>query len=151
MAASQPGGAPPNPGIDRFRSFAERYVVERARGFTNGKELEEAWRATQDAKKIYNMIEEASRPTYRIVPEPETEPAGGFTQGQASQPPMPRTPLEVVMDMKRRGLNVPPELLERVKQEARNAAMLTQASPITPPAPPHSWARPWNLHKSRRT
>jgi hypothetical protein len=41
---------------DRFRSFAERYVIERASTFVKGRELEEGWRAIQDAKKLYVMI-----------------------------------------------------------------------------------------------
>lgn len=49
---------PPN---DRFRSFAERYLIERAGQFTRGKELEEGWQVIQDAKKLYQMIATASR------------------------------------------------------------------------------------------
>lgn len=47
--------------FDRFRSFAERYIVERAATFTKGKEREEAWTATLDAKTIYHNIARASR------------------------------------------------------------------------------------------
>ena len=36
---------------DRFRSFAERYIIARAPEFTKGKELEEGWQAIQDAKE----------------------------------------------------------------------------------------------------
>lgn len=42
----------------RFRSFAERYVVERAASFEKGKELEDGWRAVEDAKKLFIMIAE---------------------------------------------------------------------------------------------
>lgn len=43
----------------RFRSFAERYVVERTRISTpeKGKELEEAWLAILDAKRLYKQIQ----------------------------------------------------------------------------------------------
>lgn len=40
----------------RFRSFAERYVIERARTFQQGNELEDAWQATLQARTIYNQI-----------------------------------------------------------------------------------------------
>jgi hypothetical protein len=46
---------------DRFRSFAERYIIARAETFTKGKELEEGWQAIQDAKKLYQMTNDASR------------------------------------------------------------------------------------------
>ena len=49
-------GVPSNPNApDRFRSFAERYIIARAPEFTKGKELEEGWQAIQDAKKLYQM------------------------------------------------------------------------------------------------
>ena len=46
---------------DRFRSFAERYIIARAPEFTKGKELEEGWQAIQDAKKLYQMTANSSR------------------------------------------------------------------------------------------
>lgn len=45
--------------FDRFRSFAERYVIERAGSFRPGSELEDAWRTIQDAKRVYGMIAQA--------------------------------------------------------------------------------------------
>jgi hypothetical protein len=48
--AGQSGNVP-----DRFRSFAERYIIARAAEFTKGKELEDGWQAIQDAKKLYQM------------------------------------------------------------------------------------------------
>lgn len=43
-------------GFDRFRSFAERYVVERAAHFRVGFEQDDAWKAILDAKTIYGQI-----------------------------------------------------------------------------------------------
>lgn len=48
--------------FDRFRSFAERYVVARAPTFGVGTERKDAWVATLDAKTIYNNIERAAAP-----------------------------------------------------------------------------------------
>ena len=41
----------------RFRSFAERYVIERASGF---KSDTDAWTAVQDAMRVYRMIAQQS-------------------------------------------------------------------------------------------
>jgi hypothetical protein len=41
----------------RFRSFAERYVIERASGF---KSDTDAWTAVQEARRVYRMIEQQS-------------------------------------------------------------------------------------------
>lgn len=46
---------------DRFRSFAERYIIERASGFRTGHEREDAWTATLDAKTIYGNIARAAQ------------------------------------------------------------------------------------------
>lgn len=46
---------------DRFRSFAERYIIERASTFRTGYEREEAWTATLDAKTIYGNIARAAQ------------------------------------------------------------------------------------------
>lgn len=60
---------------DRFRSFAERYVIERATHFEVGKEREMAWNATLDAKTIYKNIAVASK-------DAEPEEMALPTQGQ---------------------------------------------------------------------
>lgn len=52
------GRAPSN---TRYRSFAERYVVERASTFRPGHEEEDAWKAAMSAKTAYNMIREVGR------------------------------------------------------------------------------------------
>lgn len=46
--------------FDRFRSFTERYLIERASMFRAGHEQQDAWLCIQDAKRIYKMIEQAS-------------------------------------------------------------------------------------------
>ena len=45
------------PDSDRFRSFAERYVIERAASFRTGFEKEDGWEAIQIARSLYKMIE----------------------------------------------------------------------------------------------
>jgi hypothetical protein len=43
--------------VTRFRSFAERYVIERASTFKNDTEMQDAWSAVERAKSIYKHIE----------------------------------------------------------------------------------------------
>jgi hypothetical protein len=43
--------------VTRFRSFAERYVIERASTFKGDTEMEDAWSAVERAKSIYKHIE----------------------------------------------------------------------------------------------
>lgn len=59
----QEQGPAPNkvPSNARFRSFAERWVVERARGFTEATITNDTWTAIQQAKTAYNMIKEVGR------------------------------------------------------------------------------------------
>jgi len=61
----QPGPAAeangPRPSDVRFRSFAERYVVERARTFDQARLEDDAWRAVTEARTIYKMICETGR------------------------------------------------------------------------------------------
>ena len=45
------------PDLDKFRSFAERYVIERAASFRKGFEKEDGWEAIQTARSLYKMIE----------------------------------------------------------------------------------------------
>ena len=67
-AVNQPGGATVGPAgrikgdTTRFRSFAERYVIERASSFRVGHEKEDAWSAIKDADRIYKMIARSSDP-----------------------------------------------------------------------------------------
>ena len=53
----------------RFRSFAERYVIERASGF---KSDTDAWTAVQDAMRVYKMIEQQSTHVSRQPSPTET-------------------------------------------------------------------------------
>ena len=43
--------------VTRFRSFAERYVIERASTFKSDTEMQDAWSAVERAKSIYKHIE----------------------------------------------------------------------------------------------
>jgi len=64
-------------GSDRFRSFAERYIIERARNWpSDGKDGERAWEALLDARRIYTQIKEQAK-----VNHPDAE-VGGATQRQ---------------------------------------------------------------------
>jgi hypothetical protein len=42
----------------RFRSFCERYLIERAGSFLPGQERQDAWNAVLDANAIYKIIEQ---------------------------------------------------------------------------------------------
>lgn len=57
----------------RFRSFAERYLIERASTFTLGKEKEDAFMVIEDAKTMYAMVETASR---RLTMPPDEDRPG---------------------------------------------------------------------------
>lgn len=85
--------------FDRFRSFAERYIVERAATFTKGKEREEAWTATLDAKTIYHNIARASRDVDQDQPTGQAGvaaagPSPGASGGLVG-PGMPRNPFVI--------------------------------------------------------
>lgn len=62
VGAPQQEGAPNKaPSNTRFRSFAERYIMERAKNWPEGKEIELAWETISQARTIYNMIKEQGR------------------------------------------------------------------------------------------
>lgn len=65
------------PDFDRFRSFAERYVVARAEHFRIGHEREDAWSATMDAKTVYGNIA-------RMASDAEPDMGGNATQAGTS-------------------------------------------------------------------
>lgn len=71
--------------FDRFRSFAERYTIERAGHFRIGFEREDAWQTLLDAKTIYGNI--ASQAKYADAPV-MMEGAGQHPQ----QGPTPQSP-----------------------------------------------------------
>lgn len=52
--------APP-PDNPRFRSFAERYIIERCREWKEGEIDERSWAAILEAKSIYSRVREFSR------------------------------------------------------------------------------------------
>ena len=59
----------------RFRSFAERYVIERASGF---KSDTDAWTAVQDAMRIYKMIQQQSvRASHQLEPTEDAQQQAG--------------------------------------------------------------------------
>ena len=45
----------------RFRSFAERYIIERCRDWPQGEVDERTWAAILEAKSIYNTVKEVGR------------------------------------------------------------------------------------------
>jgi len=47
----------------RFRSFAERYLIERAKKFVDVEE--ESWNTILEAKSIYNKIRQVSEGVFR--------------------------------------------------------------------------------------
>jgi hypothetical protein len=49
------------PSNQRFRSFAERYVIERCRDWPADKVGENAWEAILQARTIYNKVKEVGR------------------------------------------------------------------------------------------
>ena len=94
------------PAVDRFTSFAERYVIERAAKFTEGKELEEAWRALQDADKIYGMIQRHNQP------DPEAQRGEGASA--AALPSNVTSMINMARDYMTRGLAPPQALLTAI-------------------------------------
>ena len=70
--------------FDRFRSFAERYVIERASSFRTGHEQEDAWTAILDSKTLYHQISEQAK--YMDKPEQAPSQGVGAMQQAASNP-----------------------------------------------------------------
>src|SRR5208283_2208254 len=58
---------------ERYRSFAERYVIERASTFRKDHEQEDAFKAYQDALSIFRNISEVAKQKFQ-VPGPTQEP-----------------------------------------------------------------------------
>ena len=79
--------------FDRFRSFAERYVIERASSFRTGYEQDDAWTAILDAKAVYHQISEQAK--YMDKPEQagimQAPSQGGGQQAGSSKPQQVRT------------------------------------------------------------
>jgi hypothetical protein len=65
----------------RFRSFAERYVIERASGFkTDG----DAWACIQDAARVYKMIAQQSVSVSETMREAAAPVGAGAMQSQGA-------------------------------------------------------------------
>lgn len=64
---------------ERFRSFAERYIIERAQSFAIGEEREAAWKALLDAKSAYMQIRGMAEATFAQNKNPQV--------GVAAAPP----------------------------------------------------------------
>lgn len=58
MADEETNMPPDNP---RFRSFAERYIIERCREWKEGEINERAWAALLEAKSVYAKVKQVSR------------------------------------------------------------------------------------------
>lgn len=78
---------------ERFRSFAERYVIERAGHWKPGEEDTGAWAAIQDAKRVYHQIALAGDDVQERIAEAVAHAAritNGLQGGNATQEvPMP--------------------------------------------------------------
>lgn len=75
----------------RFRSFAERYVIERASTFRKGSEDEDGWDALQRAKSLYKQIDRMSvtmNPPEPVMQEGAASPNyGPYIPGQMNRRP----------------------------------------------------------------
>jgi hypothetical protein len=69
--------------VTRFRSFAERYVIERAGTFKADTEMQDAWNAVERAKSIYKHIENVANV------EADRVSGGEATQAPQSGPGLP--------------------------------------------------------------
>lgn len=77
----------------RFRSFAERYVVERAASFRAGHEQEDAWACVQEAVNVYTTIHEVAE---RRFPFPQAERPTQALPSSAPNKPLPPTPVSTL-------------------------------------------------------
>lgn len=59
--ATSEGAQQQAPSNTRFRSFCERYIVERCRDWKEGEIDERAWATILEAKSIYNKVREVGR------------------------------------------------------------------------------------------
>lgn len=69
---------------ERFRSFAERYVIERAPTFRTGHEQQDAWAAMLDARSIYTGIKSVGAAHFGPQ-DTQAPPAGAGIAGGAYQ------------------------------------------------------------------
>lgn len=69
---------------ERFRSFAERYVIARAAFFRPGHEEEDAWAAVATAKSIYRIAASMSK-TAELDPDASDQQLAGQLMGRPVQ------------------------------------------------------------------
>jgi hypothetical protein len=74
-----------NGGYTRFRSFMERYLIERASSFTKGNELEDAWNAMLDAQTLYKKMAGMSDPDDPMSHNPTATEIQAAQQAPASR------------------------------------------------------------------
>ena len=65
----------------RFRSFAERYVIERASSFEKETAQNEAWQAINQALNIYQMIHDKALQTFAVPPPMQEQGQGPSAHG----------------------------------------------------------------------
>jgi hypothetical protein len=118
---------------ERFRSFAERYVIERAGHWKPGEEDTGAWAAIQDAKRVYHQIALAGDDVQERIAqaiEHAAKTQGALQAGNAQQAPNaaglygtgPRlTPIPPPGDLQNRLIvavtdpRTPPDIKQRIK------------------------------------
>jgi len=111
----------------RFRSFAERYIIERASSFETGKEDAGIWKALQDAKRAYSMIERSAHAVEKTMQEAmEHEYRNALQVGNASNNNI--APGQLI-PVARPIISGPPSLSKTVQEQALKAL----ADPNTPP------------------
>lgn len=102
----------------RFRSFAERYVIERASTFRSGEhELEDAWSCVERAKKAYGMIADQARVAFAQRAEYTAESASGQFRGKPLKELFTKEQEEYSRWLN--NLNCQPEELEATKAKAQ--------------------------------
>lgn len=109
---------------ERFRSFAERYVIERAGHWKPGEEDTGAWAAIQDAKRVYHLIMLASDDVQERIAEAVTHAAkitNGLQGGNATQQapmigPYAGSPAYASMLKAFYDLKTPPDIKQRIKK-----------------------------------
>lgn len=125
--------------VDRFESFAERYIIERAHAFQPGREKEDAWQALNDAEKVYGMVQErtavrnganqardaASSP----MQAPPGQGGGGFaglggggSVGVAAPPPVQsvKDMVEQIQELEKQGVTPPQGLVHQIMKALHN-------------------------------
>ena len=106
----------------RFRSFAERYVIERASSFKEDTEQNDAWKAILQAKTVYKMIHGIAN-TLTMYDEASQQAQSNQAQGNMASQQAQRN------------------LYQNMKQAAPNPNTLAGAQSQHPVA-----LNPWNIN-----